>query len=92
MSELTEKSWKEFDSEHTIIEVVWRSGGIWGTIGFVAVHNTKMNYWSAYTGLANNKSENEDAISIAESGGFVTSDIAAVIFPNIKNEFGKYKK
>lgn len=87
-------AWKKLDDERTIIGVQWRTAGKWGTVGIVAVHNTKMNYWVAYLGVADanslsDDSQIKDAIEIADWGTKMVPAEAKAFFPDIKDI--KYK-
>lgn len=88
-------AWKKLDGERTIIGTEWRAAGKWGTVGIVAVHNTKMNYWTAYMGIANGdgthltSNEKEDAVQIANHGSKLIPEEAKAYFQHIKDI--KYK-
>lgn len=82
-------AWKKLDGERTIIGVEWRGAGKWGTVGIVAVHNTKMNYWTAYMGVADERGEQQDALTIADYGNKMVPEEAKAYFPHIKDI--KYK-
>lgn len=62
-----------------------------GTIGIIAVHNTKEDTWSAYIGIANNNGEDEDSAEIPNYGAVMLEKEAKGIFPQIKLKY-KYKK
>ena len=85
-----DNAWKKFDTDLEIVGTEWRAAGQFGTVGFVAVKDHKIDAWGCYLGLSDGKDEKNDAINIAKWGSLQPEDEALAYFPNMKEQ--KYKK
>ena len=78
---------KMLDGNREIISWKWRTGR--DTIGFVAVKDTRMNYWIAYLGVGDGTDEIKDAKKIADYGTKLSKTEALAFFPELSDM--KYK-
>jgi hypothetical protein len=68
-----------------VVDVVWQSGGVTGTIGYILCHDDVTDSYRCYCGVcafnaSEQKSEQSDIKRIMKWGGKVPLDVAEVIF------------